>query len=348
MANAQKLPSGSWRVRVYLGEENGKKKFKSFTADTRWKAEKAADEFIKSGKQEADKLTVGEAINAYIESKRNILAPATIRGYEIIRRTRLQSIMDIDINELNSLKMQMAINEDAARLSWKSCKEANALVLTALKMQGVKPDINITLPAKKPKIKELPTAEKVFRIIKGTEVELPCLLALWLSLRISEVRGLQFCDINKNVITVQRSKIYFDGKDHIKDVTKTYKSTRQLTLPKYIAEKISDIPHNEDSDYIISDSYQYIANHFKKLMDQNGIKMTLHDLRHLNASVMLMLGVPDKYAMERGGWSTNDTLKRVYQHTFTEERKQVDLMIDDYFNRIIEDNRNNNEKSTVS
>lgn len=53
--------------------------------------------------------------------------------------------------------------------------------------------------------------------------------------------------------------------------------------------------------------------------------------RHLNASVMLSLGVPDKYAMERGGWATNSTLKNVYQHTFSEERKQVDEMIDRYF-----------------
>ena len=43
----------------------------------------------------------------------------------------------------------------------------------------------------------------------------------------------------------------------------------------------------------------------------------------------------DKYAMERGGWSTPNTLKNVYQHTFSEERKQVDKKIDDYFNGIL-------------
>lgn len=42
--------------------------------------------------------------------------------------------------------------------------------------------------------------------------------------------------------------------------------------------------------------------------------------------------------MERGGWSTNSTLKLVYQHTFSEERKQVDKKIDEYFNSLIEDN----------
>jgi integrase len=56
-----------------------------------------------------------------------------------------------------------------------------------------------------------------------------------------------------------------------------------------------------------------------------------HDLRHLNASVMLMLGIPDKYAMERGGWSTTSTLKSVYQETFSDERRSVDDRIDKYF-----------------
>lgn len=52
---------------------------------------------------------------------------------------------------------------------------------------------------------------------------------------------------------------------------------------------------------------------------------------------MLALGIPDKYAMERGGWSTNSTLKTVYQHTFSEERRRVDEQIDGFFNAILEE-----------
>jgi len=63
--------------------------------------------------------------------------------------------------------------------------------------------------------------------------------------------------------------------------------------------------------------------------------MRFHDLRHLNASVMVKLGIPDKYAMERGGWATNQTLKNVYQHTFSEERNVVDQKIDAYLTDIL-------------
>ena len=52
---------------------------------------------------------------------------------------------------------------------------------------------------------------------------------------------------------------------------------------------------------------------------------------------MLMFGIPDKYAMERGGWSSSSVLKRVYQHTFSEERRQVDERIDGFFNDLLRD-----------
>jgi hypothetical protein len=50
---------------------------------------------------------------------------------------------------------------------------------------------------------------------------------------------------------------------------------------------------------------------------------------------MLFLGIPDKYAMERGGWSTDNILKSVYQQTYSSEREVVDRKIDDYFNGIV-------------
>lgn len=57
----------------------------------------------------------------------------------------------------------------------------------------------------------------------------------------------------------------------------------------------------------------------------------------MNASIMLQLGIPDKYAMERGGWSTNATLQAVYQHTFADERKIVDNKIDTYFAELLDE-----------
>jgi integrase len=59
--------------------------------------------------------------------------------------------------------------------------------------------------------------------------------------------------------------------------------------------------------------------------------MSFHDLRHVNASVMALLNIPDKYAQERGGWKTDNIMKNVYQQTFSSERRNVDRLINDYF-----------------
>ena len=114
-------------------------------------------------------------------------------------------------------------------------------------------------------------------------------------------------------------------------------SNRAIALPDYIAKLIEKEPHKSDDEFIVKLSYNSLSGSFKKLMLDNGYDIHFHDLRHLNASVMLLLGIPDKYAMERGGWSTPSVLKSVYQHTFSDERKLVDKRIDDYFNSLIVD-----------
>ena len=59
--------------------------------------------------------------------------------------------------------------------------------------------------------------------------------------------------------------------------------------------------------------------------------MTFHDLRHVNASVMSFLNVPDKYAMERGGWTTDKVMKGTYMQVYNSERIKIDDNIDNYF-----------------
>lgn len=86
------------------------------------------------------------------------------------------------------------------------------------------------------------------------------------------------------------------------------------------------------SGYIVPENRRVIYARFVHALESNGLShMTFHQLRHMNASVMAMLGVPDLYAMERGGWKTKSTLNKVYQHTFSAERQAVDSKMDSYF-----------------
>ncbi|WP_242984544.1 tyrosine-type recombinase/integrase [Clostridium sp. chh4-2] len=76
-----------------------------------------------------------------------------------------------------------------------------------------------------------------------------------------------------------------------------------------------------------------------KLQDDNSMEhITFHDLRHLNASIMALLRIPDKYAQERGGWKSDKVMKKIYMQTFSEERKRVDNITDTYFENTMQHN----------
>lgn len=339
MAKAEKLSSGNWRIRVYLGkDENGKKIQKSITAPTKRQAEAEAAIFLLQHKEkENQKITVGQAIDEYINIKENVLSPTTIRCYRKYREKWLQGLMDVPIADLDSQLLQREINKESVFLSPKSLRNAYGLLNAAVKMHSPNFFAKVTMPAKEHKIKELPEPEEVMKAVKGDEIELPCLLGMWLSLRMSEIRGIKFSDMNGNVLTIQRTIVTFDGQHIEKEQTKTYNSTRKHVIPAEIMKLIQAerTKAQSEDEYLVKQCGQTISKRFTRLLERSGVKrMTFHELRHLNASVMLMLGIPDKYAMERGGWSTSDTLKNVYQHTFSKKRLEVDKKIDDYFSQI--------------
>lgn len=67
-------------------------------------------------------MSVEQAFTQYIEARDNVLSPSTIRGYNIIKNTRLQSIMRCNIMQLTLNDVQRAVNVDAKRLCHKSLK----------------------------------------------------------------------------------------------------------------------------------------------------------------------------------------------------------------------------------
>lgn len=151
----------------------------------------------------------------------------------------------------------------------------------------------------------------------------------------SEIRGTKKTDIKDGILTIHDTIVTVDGEHIEKHSTKTIDSTRQISLPERLQRLISALP--DEQLYLTTLSGNTLYKRFSKLLEDNHIEhMTFHELRHMNASVMVLLGIPDKYAMERGGWSSPHIMQSVYQHTFSEERTEVDKRIDEYFNAMVE------------
>lgn len=338
MATAKQLPSGSWSIKIYDGEL---KKQIRFTSKLQGKAGKAEVELMAReyllGRRKKKELgkTVGEAIDEYISLKENILSPSTLDGYRRSKKNNLAELCDIYINDLTANDIQAHINKLALTKSPKTVRNAHGLLVSVLNVFAPDLRLKTTLPKVQKKIKQLPTVEEVLGAVVNSDIELPCLLAMWCSLRMSEIRGCRKQDIKDGILTVQNTIITADGEHIEKEATKTIDSTRQIKLPTRIIQLIEALP--KEQTYITLLSGQALYKRFTRLLEAKGVqRMSFHDLRHLNASVMLALGIPDKYAMERGGWSSPNIMKSVYQHTFTAERQAADEKIDSYFNEILD------------
>ena len=149
-------------------------------------------------------------------------------------------------------------------------------------------------------MKELLPPEVIFNVVCGTKIELPVLLAMWLSFTISEIKGLtKSKSIQGNYITIVEVVVHVAGEDIAKKQAKEFTRTRRHRIPPYIKKLIDNV----QTDQLVTMSGKAVSNKFSRLLEKNNLPhISFHDLRHVNASVMAMLKIPDKYAQERGGW----------------------------------------------
>lgn len=362
MATAKKLPSGSWRCLAYSHtDENGKRIYRSFTSDDptprgRKEAELKAAQFQathtanqKKRTYEYGSLTIGEIVDLYIESREKLgRSPTTIHEYKSIRKSAFPDLMEMRLKDIDEDILQCAIDAEQHRPSGRyknNVKQISAkrlrcewgLVSSAIRKYrtGINYDA-IELPSVSERRVKLPEVEEIISAVRGTDIELPVLLAMWLSFGMSELRGLtKSSSISQDgkFITIDKVMVLVGGQDVEKAEAKNPYRNRRHRIPSYIKDLIDRVP----GDRIVPIPARTL---YKKWIDAQknaGIgPITFHDLRHENASVMAMLHVPDKYAQERGGWKTDTIMKRTYQNTFSSERTKVDNIIDAYFERVMQ------------
>lgn len=152
-------------------------------------------------------------------------------------------------------------------------------------------------------------------------------------MRRSEICALKWSDIDykTKTLSIKRAKVINDENKWVMKTTKTFESTRKIHLPDSVINAFTE--YKNDNEYIVTILPGQITIYFQEIIKKCGIEKNIrfHDLRHYNASVMHMLNIPDKYAMRRGGWSTDYTMKNVYQHTFDKEFEVAESTINNHF-----------------
>ena len=325
---AQKLNSGNWRVQIQVDGQRY-----SCTAKTKKEAQDKAKKLY-AGIQFEKRipLTVGKAIDNYISEKKGTLSPSTIKGYDSIRKNYLQSLMDINLSDLTQADVQMAVSEDSRKgKSPKTIRNAHGLLAAVIDEYRPTFILKTSLPQKEKTEMRILSEEEMSKVLyfaKGTLYELPILLACWLGLRMSEIRGLKYSDISDGRIHIQRAVVSGPDGD-VEKGTKTKSGDRWIKLPTTIESLINFQGRNSEDDYIVPYADISIYRNFIKICEEAGVEpCRFHDLRHFAASEAHALGVPDKYAMKRMGHKTDNMLKNVYLHTIKDKEDEFSDLID--------------------
>lgn len=324
---AKKLNSGNWRIQVMI---NGKR-YSITESDPKLCKQKAKELYAGlEVETSVAPMTVGDAVDAYIESQVGTLSPSTLGVYRRYRKNYLQSLMLLHLKDLNSARIQRAISLDRnAGKSPKTVSNAYGLLRATLKVYRPKFKPEIKLPKSEKYEISIPTEAEIKLILdeaRGTKYEFPILMATWLGLRMSEIRGLRFDDFDGNKLHVQRAIVRTNSGDAEKS-PKTYSGKRWITCPQELVDLAMKQPNRDG--YICRYSESTIYNGFSRICEKAGVPhYRFHDLRHFAASEAHSLGVPDKYQMKRMGHKTDNMLKNVYQHTMRDKEDNFANLID--------------------
>ena len=331
MAKATKLPSGNWRCRIRK-TINGTLVTKSFTAPTKKEAEILASAWLLEENETTLNLTLKSACERYIKAKRNTLAPYTITSYEAYSRLYLKGLMLSPIDKITREQIQIAFNEEAARLSPKSIRNLHGLISAVFKMFRPGFVLNTTLPQKKKVEMYIPTDDdikKLLKAVENTELEIPILLAAFGPMRRGEIFALTSDDIIGNNVVVNKAVCINEGKEIIK-TPKNYSSNRVICFPDFVIKKIKHIKGK-----LVTISPSTFNKVFHRTLKENNIPdFRFHDLRHYNVSICKAMNIPDEYIMARGGWSTNYTMNNVYAHTLKDVQDKITTQITDHFSAL--------------
>ena len=113
-------------------------------------------------------------------------------------------------------------------------------------------------------------------------------------MRASEIVSLTWScyDPEKRKIYIKTAVVLDENRNKVRKKTKTVESKRNFAIPKALTDKLVVGDCDEP---IVKVSMDTVRDKLHAVCKKNNIPdIRLHDLRHINASVMLYLGIPNK------------------------------------------------------
>lgn len=325
----RRLPSGAWTIQL---RAEGQSVTEATAALCTAKAKAIRAGFIEA-KKAAPKMTVREMLENYIDSRRAVRSPSTIRGYETIVKTRFLDVMDKDINAVD---WQEVINTETARCSAKTLTNAWGFVHAAMREAEIAPP-NVALPQRIKK--DLPWLDyeqiSVFLdAIRGTSGELGALLALH-SLRRSEILALTVGKIDREKQTIRVEGAIVRGSDGMvkKEANKSAAGRREV--PIMIPRLLELIPENVPGDTpLITYKANALYDKINRACAKAGLPLVgVHGLRRSFASLAYHLKWDMLTTMRVGGWDNPKVVTEIYTKLAAQDVNEHVEKMRDYYAR---------------
>lgn len=332
-----------WRASISVGsDENGKYIRKQFYGKTQKEVKEKLEEFKKQMSLGAlpsdDKLTLEHWYYTWLFDYRiKDLKPKSFEKYEGIYRNYIKgsTIGKIKLKDLRATHLQKHYNEllDIYNKPVSTVKSLNTRLKPCLAEAERQGYIQknyckmVTLPkdntTKEIKVLSSDQQKLFIEAIKGHNLEVLFLVALSTGLRLGEILGLKWSDIdfNTGTLTVNRTlqrvtQIDRNGNREskvIEQLPKTKNSIRSIPIPKNILIKLKDhrLEQNKNrlklgdlysnNDYVFCDKLGYPiddkkpARNLKTILTKLGIEpIKFHGLRHTYATRLFEANVPPK------------------------------------------------------
>jgi len=318
----EQLPSGSYRI---------KKVVKGITYRVTFDHKPTQAEILTELSKRIESTDICKdaffsCVEAYINSKVNILSPSTIISYQMLLR-HMPDWLNMPISKLTQIDIQNAVNDYAKDHSPKSVKNYHGLISAVIKMYRPDMVLRTTLPKAKEKDIRVPSHEEVSMILKqveGTEYHIPFQLGC-LGMRRGEILALTLADLNGDCLTVDKTVVKSTkGGYEVKNMPKTISSVRKIYIPDKLAKEI------REKGYIYKGHPGQILKALHRAQDKLGIpRSRFHDLRHYFVSYAHSLGWADADIIAITGHKTDEIAKRVYRHSMAnrDDKKNLANMI---------------------
>lgn len=200
---------------------------------------------------------------------------------------------------------------------------------------------------------------KLFTVIKETQIETPVLFAAYYGLRRSEILGLKWESIDFDNKTISICNKIIRGKDDngklsaiSQDKMKSETSRRILPLCDTISEYLTKLLEKQQENVrIMGNCYNhkydgficvnakgdiinpdYVTDAFSKLLKKNGLRhIRFHDLRHSCASLLVSMGYSMKDVQEWLGHADYTLTANTYSHVDMSEKVKMANSVNEKF-----------------